>query len=138
MGRTYLFECSHCGYQAKVSGGVDDGFRRITQTIECLDCKDLHDVPIRTRATEVNVCKSREKWGAKPFTTIAGGSDPSLFCKLTDRMLTTGLSETKWSMLKPACPHSSRHRVRPWNSPGRCPRCGTYLERTLMPYRIWD
>ncbi len=138
MGRTYLFDCARCGYQAKVSGGVDDGFRRIVQTIECRDCKELHDVPIRIRATETEVRASRGKWGAKPFTAIAGGSEPSLFSALTDRMLIAGLTEAKWSILKPVCPKSNRHRVRPWNSPGRCPRCGTYLERTLMPYRIWD
>jgi len=138
MGKTYLYNCPRCGYRAKVSGVVDDGFGRIIQTIECCDCKELYDVPIRVRATDAEVRARRNIWGKKPFTTIAGGCDPSLFSVLADKMLTVGLTQTKWFVLKPVCPVSGLHRTRPWKEPGKCPRCGTWLERTLIPYRIWD
>ena len=45
---------------------------------------------------------------------------------------------THWVELKPACPVSRSHRVEMWLSPGKCPRCGSHLERDVMPYRIWD
>ena len=138
MGKTYIFDCPRCGYRAKVSGGVDDGFGRIIQTIECCDCRQLHDVPIRVRATDAEVRAQKNTLGKKPFTTIAGGGDPTLFSVMADKMLIAGLTQTKWSVLKPVCPVSRLHRTRPWKEPGKCPRCGVFLERTLLPYRIWD
>ena len=46
MGRTYLFECSKCGYRARVSGGADRGRHVVVQTILCADCKELYDAVI--------------------------------------------------------------------------------------------
>lgn len=46
MGRRYHFACPDCGYSAEVSGGIDCGFQRATDTIECLDCRELRDVTV--------------------------------------------------------------------------------------------
>jgi len=43
-----------------------------------------------------------------------------------------------WQHPKPVCPVDARHRIEPWNDPGRCPRCGCYLERNGFPFRRWD
>lgn len=46
MGRLFEFGCDKCGYQAEVSGGDDAGFIVITQTMTCLDCKEVVDVEV--------------------------------------------------------------------------------------------
>src|SRR6267154_1564052 len=52
MGRSYWFECSKCGYRAKVSGGPDRGLHFFVQTISCLDCKQLFDAVTRLRVPD--------------------------------------------------------------------------------------
>jgi hypothetical protein len=37
-----------------------------------------------------------------------------------------------------ACPVEPEHFVEPWNDPGRCPRCGNFLEKNGLPFRAWD
>jgi hypothetical protein len=36
------------------------------------------------------------------------------------------------------CPVSKNHSVHAWNDPGKCPRCGAFLEKSSLPYRLWD
>ena len=43
MGVWFLFSCN-CGYAARVSGMPDMGFIAESVTMECLDCKETHDV----------------------------------------------------------------------------------------------
>ena len=50
MGRTYLFECSKCGYHARVAGGAAEGEHFAVQTIACADCRALHDAVTRFKA----------------------------------------------------------------------------------------
>jgi len=40
--------------------------------------------------------------------------------------------------VKPTCPVSEFHRVETWRYPGRCPRCGNFLEKNGFAYQIWD
>jgi hypothetical protein len=43
-----------------------------------------------------------------------------------------------WLKFKPACPVSPLHRVRAWNRPDKCPKCGEYMEQNGLPFRLWD
>src|SRR5207247_454637 len=138
MGKTYLYDCPRCNYRAKVSGGAADGLCRAVQTIECLDCKALHDVMVRVRVAESEVRPRQPLWGANPFNPRPVESSSIGLSAATEKLLFAGLSHSKWVDLKVRCPVSKLHRTRPWMEPGKCPRCGAYLERTLIPYRIWD
>jgi hypothetical protein len=121
MGRTYLFECSKCGYRATVSGGADRGRHVAVQTILCTDCKALHDA-----VTEFKSSRPVEK---NPKT-------PPKFASLLNRLPPRGAR--RWVKLKPVCPISPRHRVRPWKHPDKCPKCGGFLDLDAMPFRLWD
>ncbi len=123
MGRVYLFTCERCEYQARVSGGADDGYHCVTQTIACGDCKLLHDVVVRVRVAD---------------------SPPRLKRLLPVPVDVRGVllfgepPRTKWTEMKLSCPVAAHHRVEQWNAPGKCPRCGNYLERGALPFRVWD
>jgi len=43
-----------------------------------------------------------------------------------------------WRESELACPVEAEHVVEPWNDPGRCPRCGNFMEKGGFPYRAWD
>jgi hypothetical protein len=121
MGRTYLFECSGCGYRARVSGGADRSERMAVQTILCADCRELYDAVV-----EFKVSRQKEN---HPKTAPR-------FSVLLNRLPPRGAR--KWIKLKLACPVSPLHRVRMWNQPDKCPKCGVYLELDGKPFRIWD
>jgi len=120
MGRTYFFECSECGYRARVSGGVDRGEHIAVQTILCADCRELYDAVIE-------------------FKALRNGSNPKTaprFAVLLNRLPPRGAR--KWIKLKLACPISPLHCVRVWKQPDKCPKCGMYLGPSGKPFRIWD
>jgi hypothetical protein len=121
MGRTYLFECSKCGYRAKVSGDADRGRHVAIQTILCADCKELYDAVIEFKPSSHQ--ESHPKTAPK-------------FAALLNRLPPRG--GRRWVKLKPACPTSFRHRIRFWKPPDKCPRCGTFLESGAIPFRRWD
>ena len=135
MGRVYLFTCERCEYQARVSGGADDGYHCVTQTVACADCRALYDAAIKLRVAEKPSAPLRR---AKKFLAtdnkapVLAPSDP------TNRLLFGEPPKTKWVSLKLSCPVSAQHRVERWNAPGKCPRCGNYLERGALPFRVWD
>jgi len=137
MGRTYLFECPRCHYRAAVAGGADRGFHCFVQTILCRDCKALFDVPTRVR-----VPVEPQKPGRRGKTTFARArkveTAPLSAVAWQNRLLFVAGRRTKWVVLKLRCPNSRSHRIELWEEPGQCPRCATQLERTVMPYRIWD
>jgi hypothetical protein len=124
MGRVYAFICPHCQYRANVSGGTEQGYHCVTQTIVCLDCKTLHDVSLRVRVPEKSP-------GPKRLLP-----DPS--AHLPPMLLFGQPPRTQWLKLTPRCPAFPGHRIAPWTAPGKCPRCGIYLERAALPYRIWE
>ena len=128
MGRTYLFECSKCGYRARVAGGPDRGFRFAVKTILCLECDELYDA-----VTELKIPSTRSAdlacGVAKPRRDSPGGNRkkvmrPPTFQSTLNRLLPVGIKQLRWVSFDAACPLSSRHRVLEWNQPGRCPRCG--------------
>jgi hypothetical protein len=147
MGRTFQFECPQCQYQARVGGGADAGINCSVQTIVCLDCRRLFDVFTRFRLregedepapAEVKTRSSRIRlpdevnippfWLVKnPWNVFAPGrrsSDPP--------------RQQHWAAVKPVCPVAASHQIEIWNAPGRCPRCGNYLEKNGLPYRLWE
>ncbi len=137
MGRTYLFECCRCGYRANVSGGVDRGFHFAVQTILCYECKALHDA-----VTELKVptAPALARWKLKTnrLDAAPGPTKAPTFHAALNRLAFPGVKRFRWLRFKPACPVSARHRIRDWNQPGKCPKCGALLECNALPFRIWD
>jgi hypothetical protein len=121
MGRTYLFECSGCGYRARVSGGADRGRHIAIQTILCANCRELYDVVVEFKAS---LQKENHPKAAPGFAV------------LLNRLPPRGVR--KWIKSELACPVSPLHRIHAWKQPDKCPKCGMYLGSDGMPFRIWD
>src|SRR4051812_42286411 len=109
MGRSYLFECPKCGYQASVSGGADMGFEFCIQTAACRDCRILFDCVVRLRVPDT---------GLKIFTDYqqarlrkAEEAAPPTFEEALNRLL-PGAGKFKWVPFKLRCTVSPLHRVR--------------------------
>lgn len=138
MGRTYLFECTMCGYRVTVAGGAAEGAHLVAQTIHCLDCRELHDAvtELKVPATPANLAR----WKLKPTPFDTGPSDqkpPSFDAALNQLMIGSG-KRFRWVKFKLVCPVSVRHRIRPWQQPGKCPKCGVFLEGGGTPFKVWD
>jgi hypothetical protein len=140
MGRSYWFECPKCGYRAKVSGRADRGLSFFVQTILCRDCKDLYDAVTRLRVPDESAGWGR--LGGSQMTRILNSQRglrvPPAFQAALNRLPQTGVKHFKWLSFKIQCPVSAVHRVRSWSEPDRCPRCGVFLEKSALPYRLWD
>ena len=138
MGRTFLFQCPRCHYQAAVVGGADSGFNCFVQTIACRDCSSLYDVTTCLRLAESKTRRLRPLW-RRTLASRAGAEDePKTNIAWYNRLLFSATKNSQWVKVKLRCPVSKTHRIELWNEPGKCPRCRTHLERTLTPYRIWD
>lgn len=139
MGRSYWFECSKCGYRAKVSGRADRGLNFFVQTIICRDCKELYDAVIRVRTPDGPTGLRQATAAAGPaLTGLNSKANPPSFQTVANRLLYTGQNQFKWRSFKLQCPVSSLHRVESWNNPNKCPKCGILLDKNVLPYRIWD
>jgi len=138
MGKSYWFECGRCGYRAKVAGRADEGLHMSVQTILCEECKELYDAVTRLRL--LDGCRPMMH-GALSTEAIASPADlkqaPSFQWAL-NRLRYTGEKVSDWLKFPLKCPVSSFHKIRVWNDPDKCPRCGVYLERAALAYRIWD
>jgi len=147
MGRCYAYTCSKCEYTAKVSGAEDRGMDVFTRTIHCLDCRDLFDVVSHARQTRpAGLSKTlktpavqRRLWAGVTWPAHATCSEvvQRVGVRRPDHELPAA-SLTRWVTFRLVCPHGAHHRIERWSDPGRCPKCGTYLDRTLVPYRIWE
>ena len=140
MGRSYWFECPKCGYRAKASGRADRGLSFLVQTILCRDCRELYDAVIRLRIADEfggrgSSGRLRKEGLPRPQPGMAA---PPGFLAVLNRLPLTGAKRFKWLAFMPQCPVSAMHRVRSWNDPDRCPKCGVYLEKNALPYRLWD
>ena len=122
MGKTYQFECELCQYRVRVSGGADAGLDCEVQTVACRDCRELFDVFTRVRRRVTAQSKFPPLRPEIPPLALRGISSKS----------------SGWSKIELACPVSDKHSVEPWKDPGRCPRCGCFLEKCGLPFRIWD
>ncbi len=140
MGRSYWFECPKCSYRAIIAGRADQGLNFSVQTILCRECKALYDAVIRLKvayepgwAGSVGPLQKARPRKARPSL-----SAPPTFQAALNRLPLVGLKRTQWLPFKPQCPVSAIHRVRTWNDPDRCPKCGVSLEKSALPYRLWD
>ena len=126
MGRTYHFECPYCHYRAKVSGVADSGVHCEVQTVVCRDCRELFDV----------FTKLRRRAGVEEKIKFPGFFRPEIPpVILRDASVPQRLV---WHKFSPACPVDAKHFVESWRNPGRCPRCGNFMEKDGLPYRLWD
>ena len=140
MGRSYWFECPKCGYRARVSGRADEGRGFFVQTILCRDCRELYDA-----VTRVRVPDEKERWGnlgswrrATPLRVRLRFAAPPSFQAVLNRLPPRGAARYEWLAFNLQCPVAAIHRVRGWNDPDLCPKCGIFLERSALPYRLWD
>ena len=139
MGRSYWFECPKCGYRAKVSGRADRGLTFFVQTILCRDCNELYDAVTRLRVPDEPIgLGNLGGWRRTKPKHQRGFSAPPAFQAVLNRLPDTGVKRFKWVPFKLQCPVSAFHRVRSWNAPDRCPKCGIYLEQNALPFRLWD
>lgn len=132
VGKTYLFECPQCQYRVKISGGVDSGLHCDIQTIFCHDCRQLYDVFIRQRrrADATDRVKFPGFYRPEIPSVILGASSVNPSKKPPVQLI--------WRDSKISCPVEPEHFVEPWNDPGRCPRCGNFMEKNGFPFRAWD
>jgi hypothetical protein len=132
MGRTYLFECPLCQYRAKLSGGADSGVHCEVQTVTCRDCKELFDVFTRVRQREDAAEKIK-------FPAFHRPEIPPVI--LRDSLFSPRREPARrlvWKKCALACPVEPKHFVEAWKDPGRCPRCGSFMEKSGLPFRLWD
>lgn len=138
MGQTYLFECAKCGYRARVAGGMEQGRHLAVRTIHCLDCRELVDA-----VTELKVpttcAATHKRWKLKP-TVLEPDADaqPPTFAAALNLLVVGSGKSFRWVRFKAACPVSARHRIRVWTQPGKCPRCGVFLDGSGTPFMAWD
>lgn len=132
MGKTYLFECPQCHYRVKISGGADGGRHCEIQTVICRACRELYDVFTRQQRRADAVDRVRFPGFYRPEIppVVLGSGSINPAAKPPAPLI--------WRELAPACPVNAKHFVEPWNDPGRCPRCGNFMEKIGFPYRAWD
>lgn len=129
MGCSYMFECPRCYYRVVVAGGRASGPHCEIQTMMCIDCKALFDFAVRLRVTSEQLPGTAKGTGPRPAQHPDARDVINRLVRLT---------RSYWLERQPQCPNGTTHRLEPWSAPGPCPKCGTVLERTLMPYRVWD
>ena len=138
MGRSYWFECSKCGYRAKVSGRAERGVSFAVQTILCRDCKQLFDAVTRLRVPDA----AREQaFGLRLQNVLSPAratTTPPTFETVVSRLPFKGVRHYKWLRFKPQCPVSNYHRVEEWTAPAKCPKCGIFMEQSALPFRVWE
>lgn len=138
MGKTFHFDCPHCHYQTRVSGGADEGVSCRVQTVVCLDCRELFDVFTRVRQRQHPVLTQRTLMNSEIIIP------PALLVEQPVREFSvspvprSAPTPTFWAELKMVCPIVKTHRIEPWRDPGRCPRCGNFIEKNGFPWKIWD
>ncbi len=140
MGRSYWFECAKCGYRAKVSGRTDRGVNLFVQTIVCQDCKELYDAVTRLRVPDDlrSVGLRQRQLDGKWRSLRNNPKRPPTFQGALNRLNLIGAQKAYWLQFPAQCPVASFHRVKPWTDPDKCPRCGIFLEKNVLPYRIWE
>ena len=142
MGRSYWFECVRCGHRAKVSGGPDRGLHCFVQTAVCRDCKELFDAVTKLRLPdESRNLLHRHNNGhlrLKPSARLHVPQRAPTFQAAMNRLTYAGLGRFKWVQFPLQCPVSTGHRVQPWTDRDKCPRCGLYMEKNVLPFRIWE
>src|SRR5436190_7813634 len=109
MGRSYLFECSKCGYKARVSGGSDSGLQFSVQTTACRDCRILFDSVVRVRTPDTGL-KFLGDFQRLRLRKSEAETPPS-FESMLNRLPPVGVKRFRWVQFKIRCPVSLAHRV---------------------------
>jgi len=130
MGKSYLFECAKCGYRAVVAGGVAEGNDLKVQTVRCRDCRTLGDSVIAVRSNT-----NPRFWNR--LDLLPEDIRPSLL-QVLNRLPASPSEPSHWATFEPACPANADHRIEPWTTPGRCPKCRAFMEGGGLPFRVWD
>ena len=136
MGKSFWFECGRCGYRAKVAGRADEGLHLAVQTILCEDCKELYDAVTRLRVMDGSRPEAHNS--LDPASLEPRAKRPPSFHWALNRLRYTSQKISDWLKFPLRCPVSHVHKVRVWNDPDKCPRCGVHLEKAALAYRIWD
>ena len=139
MGRTYQFECAKCGYRVTVAGGAERGPHLVVQTVHCLDCRELHDAVTELKVS-AEPAPNLKRWKLKPTPFDTGPSDekPPRFVDALNFLIVGIGKRFRWVKYKLACPVAARHRIRVWKQPGKCPKCGVFLDGSGTPFKVWD
>jgi hypothetical protein len=137
MGKSYWFECGRCGYRAKVAGRADEGLHVSVQTILCQDCRELYDAVTRLRILNDSRPAAHDSMDQAELDEKQSKRAPSFQWAL-NRLRYTGEKVSDWVNFPVRCPVSALHKVRPWKDPDKCPRCGVYLEKPAVAYRVWE
>jgi hypothetical protein len=102
------------------------------QTIICRDCRQLYDVFTR----------QRRRKDALDQIKFPGFHQPDLPPVILGESSVNPSPEPPtpliWCDYELACPVEPDHFVEVWRDPGRCPRCGNFMERSGSPFRAWD
>lgn len=138
MGKSYWFECGRCGYRAKVAGRADEGLHVSVQTILCQDCKELYDAVTRLRLLDGSQPALQGSLVAATDNSRSNNQRAPSSHWALNRLRYTGERISDWLKFPLKCPVSSTHRIRAWNDPDKCPRCGVYLDKAALAYRVWD
>lgn len=142
MGRSYWFECCKCGYRARVSGRPDRGLNLFVQTVACHECRALFDAVTRVRVPADHLAaigSSSLGLGSLGVLNPRGVfKGPPEVAGALNRLACSGVHHFKWIEHELQCPISPLHCVHEWNDPGKCPRCGVFMVKNAVPFRIWD
>jgi hypothetical protein len=131
VGKTFHFECPQCHYRAKISGGPAQGLHCGVQTIICRDCRELFDVFTRMR-------RPADRKDLPRFPTFYRPEIPPVILQPSSFQPPRTTTPLVWQDFQLTCPAQPKHFVEAWNDPGRCPRCGNYLEKNGFAFRLWD
>lgn len=137
MGRSYLFECPKCSYKAEVSGGLDSGLDFSVQTAACRDCRSVFDSVVRIRIPDGGLTFLSD-FQRMRLRRAQAETPPSFESVLNRLPLPLAARKFQWAQFKIRCPVSLTHRVNAWYEPGKCPRCGNYMEKNVLPFRYWE
>lgn len=132
MGRSYVFECPKCTFKATVSGGADSGLDCSVETISCRDCRRLYDAVTRLRVPAKN--NGLNNGGIRLGRAV---ESPPVFDQLVGQLPFQASAPFQWTEFPLRCPVSHRHNVQRWTDPGKCPVCGSFLEKAGLPFRLW-
>ena len=108
----------------------------------CRECKELFDAVTKLRLPdEARTALRHDGMGLHRLKTLGrlrALNRPPSFQAALNRLTYVGVSQFRWAQFPLQCPVSAIHRVRSWTDPDKCPRCGLYMEKNALPYRIWD
>ena len=124
--------------RAKVAGRADEGWHLAVQTIVCQDCKELYDAVTQIKIHNGSSPALEGRLATAPIRLQGEIKRPPGFQWASNRLRYTGEKFSGWLKFPVQCPVSPIHKVRAWNDPDKCPRCGVYLEKNTLAYRIWD